>query len=503
MKEQSRIANIVSSKFYPLLLFFVSFVFVVLFSRSTSFLYVYEGFDAAIFKQMGLAVLRGKTLYLDYFDNKGCLLYFIQALGLYLGGNFIILLMQTISLTITLVIWDKIIAFYREGRSRFICLAIALFLMLCFYDGGDLSEEWCLPFASYPIYLYFRHLNTNRTIKKSEMFFVGVCFGIIAFIRINNACVFLGFILYLFFNFLKNKDFKKFIFNALLIILGFTMISGLCILYFYLKAGCLGVNEMIYGTFLSYFEYFDYKIKQTVFHFIFYILFIICCISIICINNFKQKEILIPTLISYALFICSSGTRCFTHYLMATLPLIVVCLLNIDFKTHRKLNFILTLTAIVPIISFLIRPIGFFFNDLVLDKEPFKTSYNEFHRCIEEIPETERDSIYNYNLSGIGAGMMQHEGLLQCNRVLFSPLALHLPTLFKEEISKPFIWPKWILISGDKAVNKNDVEFILENYDLKNYFEHNTKYVKGLNMGEISTVCFFCRKDQTPATSVP
>ena len=64
MKEQSRIANIVSSKFYPLLLFFVSFVFVVLFSRSTSFLYVFEGADPSIFKQMGRAILKGKIMYL-------------------------------------------------------------------------------------------------------------------------------------------------------------------------------------------------------------------------------------------------------------------------------------------------------------------------------------------------------------------------------------------------------------------------------------------------------
>jgi hypothetical protein len=130
MKEQSRIANIINSKYYPLLLFALSFVFVVLFSRSTSFLYVYEGFDAAIFKQMGLAVLKGKTLYIDYFDNKGCLLYFIQAFGLWLGGNLYILLMQTLSLTVTLVIWDKTIAFYRDGCFRFICTGIALFLLL-------------------------------------------------------------------------------------------------------------------------------------------------------------------------------------------------------------------------------------------------------------------------------------------------------------------------------------------------------------------------------------
>lgn len=70
MKEQSRIANIVNCKFYPLLLFLVSFVFVVLYSRSTSFLYVFEGGDPSVFKQMGRAILKGKIMYIDYFETK-------------------------------------------------------------------------------------------------------------------------------------------------------------------------------------------------------------------------------------------------------------------------------------------------------------------------------------------------------------------------------------------------------------------------------------------------
>ena len=487
--------TIFSKGYYPLLLFLASFVFVTLFSRSTSFLYYYEGFDAAIFKQMGLAVLRGKTLYVDYFDNKGCILYFIQALGLYLGGNFAILLMQALSLTVTLVIWDKIIVFYRDGRSRLGCLSIALFLVLCFYEGGDLSEEWCLPFVSYPILLYFKHLNINKEINKWEMFAIGLCFGIIAFIRINNASAFLGFIIYLFVTFLLKKEFKKFVSNALFIFLGTILIADLCFLYFYLKAGWFGIEEMVYGTFLSYFEYFDYKISHSFIYYLLYILFLIICISILCINNYKQKEILIPSLLSYAFFICSSGTRCFTHYLMATLPLLVVCMTTIDFKQYRQINLALAILTILPLSSYLIRPIGFFFNDLVLHKEPFKTSYLEFHHCIEEIPEIERDSIYNYNLAGIGAGMMQHEGLLQCNRVLYSPLTFHLPKLNYEETSKPTIMPKWILISGERSFYQDDVLFIQENYELKYYFEHNTKYIEGLDMGELLTVYFYRRKD--------
>ena len=495
MKEQSRIANIISSKYYPLLLLLVSFVFVTLFSRATSFLYVFEGFDAAIFKQMGLALLRGKTLYIDYFDNKGCILYFINAFGLWLGGNFALLLMQTLSLTVTLLIWDRMLAFYRTEKERLVGLGIALVLLLGFYDGGDLSEEWCLPFASYPILLYIKALNTQGDIRKSEMFAIGICFGIITFIRINNASPFLGFIVYLFLIWLFKKDFKMFFSMLFFFLLGTALIAGLCVLYFYLKAGTEGISEMLYGAFLSYFEYFDYNIHQTTLHFVSYILFVVVFITLLCINTIKQKEILIPTLISYAVFVISSGTRCFTHYLMALLPLFVVEFMTIDFKQHRRVNLVLTITATILLANYLIRPVGFFFNDLILQKEPFKTSYSKFHDCIQEIPETERDSIYNYNLSGIGAGMMQHEGLLQCNRVLYSPLAFHLPTLHNEEVSKPFIMPKWILLSGDKLLYQDDVSFILENYDLIDYFYHNTQYIEGLNIGEMSTVCFYRRKD--------
>lgn len=494
MKEQSRIAKVVNSKFYPLLLFFVSFLFVTLFSRSTSFLYFYEGFDAAIFKQMGLAVLHGKTLYVDYFDNKGCLLYLLQALGLYLGGNFAIVLMQTLSLTLTLLIWDKTIAYFRDGRSRLACLAVALFLVLCFYDGGDLSEEWCLPFASYPVLLYFRQLKTNKEIKKTEMLAIGVCFGIIAFIRINNASALLGFVFYLFLSYLAKKDFKKFFSNALLFFLGAALVTGLCILYFYLKAGSHGVDEMLYGTFLSYFEYFNYRIPKTVSHYVLYILFLTLCISLLCINNLKQKEILLPVLFSYAIFIVSSGTRCFTHYLQATLPLLVVVVMTLDLGKHRKANLTLALIALLPLSVYLVRPVVFFFNDVVLGKEPFKNSYGEFHRCIEGIPAAERDSIYNYNLSGIGAGMMQHEGLLQCNRVLFSPFAFHLPTLHNEEVAKPFGLPKWIMVSAENGLDKTDAEMIFENYEMKYSFVHNALYVKGLDFGERHTVYFYCRK---------
>jgi hypothetical protein len=496
MKERSRIDNIVSSKFYPLLLFFVSFVFVMLFSRSTSFLYVFEGGDPAIFKQMGLAMLRGKILYIDYFDNKGCILYFIQALGLWLGDDFFILLMQTVSLTITLVIWDKMLALYRDGRSRLICLGVALVLLLCFYQDGDLTEEWCLPFASYPLLVYFQSLKSEKDIRFGEMFAIGICFGIITFIRINNASPLLGFVAYSWLLLLLNKNFGRFFKSLSCFLSGLFIIAGSCVLYFYLKAGWHGVYEMIYGSFLSNFEYMALEVEiQSAYVYIVFSLFLVLCIAQQILNSAKDKTILLPTLLSYGVFILSSGNRCFTHYLIAILPLVIVLMMSLPHIFIIKRNIAFCVLLFESVCLYLPIPFALAVNDLVLKNDKYSVIYDNFHRCIEDIPEVERDSIYNYNLLGNGAGMMQHEGLLQCNRVFFSTFAFSMPTLRKEEDEKPMISPKWIMVAWENYFTDDDAYFILDNYDEVFSFEHDRVYFEKPKIGNCFTVHLFRRKD--------
>jgi len=50
-------------------------------------------------------------------------------------------------------------------------------------------------------------------------------------------------------------------------------------------------------------------------------------------------------------------------------------------------------------------------------------------------------------------------------------------------------------ISGNKWIYQDDVLFIQENYDLISYFNHDTQYIEGVDVGELSTVCFYRRKD--------
>ena len=484
--------NLVASKWYYCFLALISFVFVLLFSRATSPLYAYVGYDAAIFKQMGMAILKGKTIYLDYFDNKGCLLYFLHALCLWLGGDFVILIFQAISLTISLIILDKIISLYKEGASRVYVLLAGLVLLLCFYEGGDLSEEWSLPFICYPLYRFLKSYKEDKSLNAKDLYFIGLCFGVIAFLRINNAVPFCGFLLCLFIGYLWKKQWKSFIINVLAFIGGVLTITIPCFLYFYLKAGAEGVYWMVYGTFLSGFEYlgvtFNVSIMSMIgYYIVFSVIFIIQLLSIK-----SNKNLAIPIILGYVLFLLSFGTKCFEHYQMVIIPLYVSSLSMLNVK-KKAFKICLVSVLSMVIIIYLIRPFGFLLVEFS-DNEKFKQSYAEFHDIIHEIPEAERDSIYNYNADVFGCGLLYSEKMLQTNKVLCSTLAFVLGDLRQERRLINDEKPLWIMICHGKLI-PTDMVYLRDNYEERYAFHYDTRYLKDYGgFGIEEDIYFFRRK---------
>lgn len=476
--------------FQYLLLFLVSFIFVTLFSRSTSFLYIFEGADPSIFKQMGRALLNGKITYIDYFDNKGCILYFIHAFGLWLGGDMFLLLFQTISLFVTLLIWNQLLELYRDRRSRRICLIVALVMLCCFYGAGDQTQEWCLPFISYPLLLFCQSYKSKTDLLPKQMFVIGLCFGVITFIQVNNACAFLGFVTYLWIQYLWKKDFNKFLVSATCFLAGWVLIVIPCVLYFYFKAGWFGVHEMIYASFLSNLEYMGIQGQRQWFYWLPYLVFLSSLALMQILNNRKEKNLLIPYLISLALFVGTFGKQCNSFYLIAIIPLVIVSMMTLRFEDFKKIK--ISVIALVAVCVCFMGSIVVFHvvNDLLLRQEKEVEIYKNFHRCVENIPENEKDSIFNYNLFWHGYGMMEHEGLIQCNRV---SLAFDLPTLMKEERSKPFLPPKWILFSYEMKYYPEDIYFIQKNYELCCEFNYDRIYLNKPRIGNKFQV-YLCRR---------
>lgn len=150
--------------------------------------------------------------------------------------------------------------------------------------------------------------------------------------------------------------------------------------------------------------------------------------------------------------------------------------------------------VLVSVCSLFIGSIVFFHfvNDLILRKEKEVVIYNDFHHFIEQIPKTERDSIFNYNLFWHGYGMMEHEELVQCNRV---SLAFDLPSMMQKESNRSIASPIWIMISPEFKYYEDDASFILNNYELKYEMNYDRLYLKNPSIGNLFHVCFYRRKD--------
>ena len=206
----------------------------------------------------------------------------------------------------------------------------------------------------------------------------------------------------------------------------------------------------------------------------------------------KQKDILIPFLISLLLFVGTFGRLCNSFYLIALLPLCVVSMMTLDLKEFKKAKLTFGIIAMGCVAFLGSISVFHFVNDLLLRKEKEVAIYESFHHCIENIPVSERDSIFNYNLFWHGYSMMEHEKLLQCNRV---SVAYDLPTLMKEENSKPMFLPKWIMVSSELKIYDSDAYFILNNYELISQFNYDRLYLKNPRIGNDFNVYFYRRKD--------
>jgi len=150
----------------------------------------YPSTDSGVFLYLGQALLRGKTPYLDLWDHKGPLIYFLNALGKLLdpGGEWGVFGLQVVFLLATLFF---IYLMLRRSWSK-----AALYTGLCFYlvllpffsQRGNLVEFYALPF--YTIGLYAGML-ALRSGKIRPLFWLGVSAALSFALRPNLISVFI------------------------------------------------------------------------------------------------------------------------------------------------------------------------------------------------------------------------------------------------------------------------------------------------------------------------
>ncbi len=148
----------------------VATIYPLFFSLSTSPLYeklFYErsffGNDSAVFLMLGKLLKNGYVPYKQFFDHKGPVIYIIECIGqMIYNGRPGIFLIQIVFLFCSLCGIYKLARLFTGKIGGNIIIVCSLAILTIYYDGGNLIEEYCLPFLIWSFYFIIRFLVKNE-----------------------------------------------------------------------------------------------------------------------------------------------------------------------------------------------------------------------------------------------------------------------------------------------------------------------------------------------------
>lgn len=189
-----------------------------------------HGWDSAIYAAIGNALNKGRVLYLGIVDNKGPLLYFIDAFGLSLNYNFGIFYIEFLLLFIGTLFAYKSSLIITNNNKWLSCIAVIFSMLSLVYtlDGGNYTEEYAIFFINIATYYVIKFLNNNYEIKWYELIIIGICFSATFLLRANLCAFYVCQVLLVLFYLLKDKKYKILFKSILYILIGI----GICLLPF-------------------------------------------------------------------------------------------------------------------------------------------------------------------------------------------------------------------------------------------------------------------------------
>lgn len=455
--------NLINDKRAFLFLPFIALVFILVYSPSTSPLYVYEGFDSCTFKTIGIGILEGKIPYTDLFDHKGPILFWLNALGL-LCGRVGLFFLEVIFFSAMLVCAYRIARLYANEAKAFAASLLTLIPTIDFITEGNQCEIYMLPFIALSLYMALRY-TTGRMPSHPLIYslFYGVAFAIIFFIRPNDAVSHVGAIMFgLFLLMLRKREYRNAISNAAVFIVGSLAVAIPILIYFY-AIGSLG--DMLHGMIGYNLQYSSESgLNEGSIGII--LIPVIIYGGTIFLSRRNDKDswfILIPSLIFTLILI---GKRDYYHYLLPILP--VFCLFATKCLSAGYTKVIAGITILFAIFSFrqhvlLVR--------CASQHGEIAELYRQSKDLILMVPESERSQVWNHNLYKLSCdksphvysmtGIWTYAGVSPANRV-FIPFHRH---RFGDETTLSENRPKWLLATEDSTdPNLLDEHFLQENY---------------------------------------
>lgn len=464
----------------------VSALFVSLFSYSTSPFYFHDGYDSCVFQTMGLALLQGKIPYVDLFDHKGPILYFIDALGIWIGdGKIGIYILQILANTVSFIFIYKTIRLFLNVIPTLCVFTGSLLLYAYFYGEGNLCEEWMLCFISPALFLALRNIISTPNISTLlyDSAFYGFCLAMCFLIRPNDAVIHIGGVMFgTFLWMISRKEYKQAWLNVVIMGASFAVcvLPSICF-YAYHNA----LPDLWYGLIMYNSQYASEgsSIFLSILSLIRMMIFVPLLIIAILAGIRKERTILYVLIAQILLAWLLLGARMYRHYWICLIPLF--SLFGIAGMYWKKISACILSIGLVVVLMAVVLKKEIFISGYQKAKEIAETYvykqklvydfYAESEKIFSFVPKEEQNQIWNYNLGWCVKpyfSVFYHHGIVQCNKIPFYPMVCEDVELRKfDDIRNKC--PQWVMLSRDEENSywllddwqKSDYEFIKTNYE--------------------------------------
>lgn len=210
--------------------------------------------DSGVFLYTGWRVLHGEIPYLQIWDHKPPVIYYLDAFGLILtpDSTWGVWMVEAVSLTLAAAF-----GFYLSKRLYGLFPAIFisfLWLFSAFHIlvGGNLTTEYVLPFQFALLWLFYRAESEHHYGWRG--FALGAVTALLFFTRQNAVAIAVAIGFYLLVSRISRREFRRFVGDSLPILAGGLTVTALIVGYFAYKGALPAFWDVAFGYNFAYID---------------------------------------------------------------------------------------------------------------------------------------------------------------------------------------------------------------------------------------------------------
>lgn len=261
----SDIYNQKYDKFYILTyITFIVCVALLICSQCSPFYPMNTWVDVNCYMTIGLGILDGKMPYLDLYDHKGPILYYLHAFAIWLSSKDYlgVFFLELVSGVVFFYYAYKILLLYKLDKAMAL-LPILVIVVYCSkaFGAGDSAEELCFGFMEAVLYFNLKNILQHNDFDKFVTIFSGIICAFVFWIKFTMVGFFIGMVIYWCYFYYRINKVERILKYIKFFLLGFIIVSLPIILWFMYKNSLTSMLEVYF-----YDNLFKYNLNSSIRH---------------------------------------------------------------------------------------------------------------------------------------------------------------------------------------------------------------------------------------------